>query len=47
MSERQILIVVDQPHWDDQDWEYMLSKVEYAVNTEVPADRYTIQEFEK
>ena len=47
MSERQILITVDQPDWDSEDWEYLLDTLNYAVNREAPADRYTIQEFEK
>lgn len=47
MSERQILITIDQPHWDEGDWEYLRGRVEYAVSTEVPSDHYTIQEFTK
>lgn len=47
MSERQILITIDQPAWDPEDWEYLTEMIDYAINRTVPADRYTIQEFEK
>ncbi len=47
MSEHQILITIDQPDWDPEDWEYLKDTIDYAVNRSVPADRYTIQEFSK
>jgi hypothetical protein len=47
VSEWQILVTVDTPHWDDQDKEYLIGQVYNAVKQEVPKDHFTIQEFAK
>lgn len=44
---REILIIVSQPHWDDEDWEYLMDELRSTLSNEVPAEGYTIQEFTK
>ncbi len=47
MSEWQILVTVDTPHWDDQDKEYLVGQVYNVVKQEVPKSDFTVQEFNK
>lgn len=45
MSERQILVTIDMPHWDEEDHDYLLGQVYNVVKQEVPKGHFTIQEF--
>lgn len=47
MSERQILITIDTPHWDDDDHAWLIEQVYNAIVQEIPKGHFTVQEFAK
>lgn len=43
----EILVTVDQPNWDPEDFDELVERIQIAVSDMVPCEHYTIQEFEK
>ncbi len=47
MSEWQILVTIDTPHWDEGDHEWLVEQIYNTVKQEVPKSHFTVQEFTK
>lgn len=44
---KQILITIDQPHWNEEDHDYLIERIQDVVYQEVPSDHFTVQEITK
>jgi hypothetical protein len=47
VSEWQILVTVNAPHWDEDDQEWLVERIYNTVKQEVPKSDFTVQEFTK
>lgn len=44
---REISITVNQPAWDDEDFDYLLERLGAVLGTEIPSGEYTIGEVDR
>lgn len=48
MSERQILINIDQPDgWDDEDFDYIMERLGYVLARDLSKSAFTIEEVDQ
>jgi hypothetical protein len=47
VSEWQIVVTINTPHWDDDDKTYLAERIYNTVKQEVPKTDFVVEEFEK
>jgi hypothetical protein len=43
----EIRITVNQPHWDDEDFDYLMEKLGAVLGSEIPSGEYDIEEVDQ